>query len=103
MDFEIISGSLENDANILLNAPNLATSGVSAFPIACALLSQKLENLIVSNIYLNEHLNPKMINKDFVDVERYEIKNYIDIGEFKKNDINLEKLLSWDTENITKI
>tara|TARA_Y100000389_G_scaffold79634_1_gene76383 strand:- start:6311 stop:7270 length:960 start_codon:yes stop_codon:yes gene_type:complete len=103
IDFEIISGSLENDANILLNAPNLATSGVSAFPIACALLSQKLENLIVSNIYLNEHLNPKMINKDFVDVESYEIKNYIDIGEFKKNDTNLEKLLSWDTENITKI
>ena len=53
-------------------------------------LQQKLENLIVSNIYLNEHLNPKMIDKDFVDVERYEIKNYIDIGEFKKNDINLE-------------
>ena len=46
IDFKLCSGKLEDDINILLNAKNLATSGVSAFPIACALMSQKLEKLI---------------------------------------------------------
>ena len=64
------------DINILLNAKNLATSGVSAFPIACALMSQKLEKLIFSNIYLDEHLNPEMINEKFVEKFEYKIKNY---------------------------
>ena len=103
LDLKIASGSLEEDANILLNARNLATSGVSAFPIACALLSQKLENLLVTNIYLEEHLNPKMINKNYVNIENYKVSNYIEIGDFKKSDHNLKRLLSEDTSEILKL
>ena len=95
--------SLEEDTNILLNARNLATSGVSAFPIACALLSQKLENLLVTDIYLEEHLNPKMINKKYVNLENYKVNDYINIGDFKKSTHNLERLLSKDTNKILKI
>ena len=103
LDFKVASGSLEEDANILLNARNLATSGVSAFPIACALLSQKLENLLVTDIYLEEHLNPKMINKKYVNLENYKVNDYINIGDFKKSNHNLERLLSKDTNKILKI
>lgn len=103
IELSVHSGSLEEDANILLNARNLATSGVSAFPIACALMSQKLNNLIVSDLYLEEHLNPKMMDKKIVNVELYKINNYIKIGEFKKNKKNLEKILSHKESEIFKI
>lgn len=55
------SSSLKNDFNFLYNAVNLATSGVGTFPIAAALFSKKLKNLHYTNLFLEEHLNPKMI------------------------------------------
>lgn len=103
IDFKLCSGKLEDDINILLNAKNLATSGVSAFPIACALMSQKLEKLIFSNIYLDEHLNPEMINEKFVEKFEYKIKNYIEIGKFTKSSLNEEKIFSVDQNLVEKI
>jgi len=100
--FNIQSNSFKEDFNILLNAKNLATSGVSGFPIAAALLSQKLENFYHSNIYLKEHLNPEMINKKIINVHSYEVKDYIAVGKFIKSKNNLKKLLSEDTSLIKK-
>lgn len=98
--FNIQSNSFKEDFNILLNAKNLATSGVSGFPISAALLSQKLENFYHSNLYLKEHLNPEMINKKIVNVHSYEIKDYIPVGQFINTENNLKKLLSQDTSLI---
>jgi hypothetical protein len=55
------TSSLENDFNLLANARNLATSGVGTFPIAAALLSTKLKNFYYTNLFSEEHLNPKML------------------------------------------
>ena len=103
INFNVYSGTLIDDINILMNATNLATSGVSAFPVACALLSQKLEKFIYSNIYLDEHLNPEMIDKNIVKKIKYNITNYIEIGEFTKSKSNLNKILSTDKNLVEKI
>tara|TARA_X000001036_G_scaffold406363_1_gene414992 strand:+ start:2210 stop:3043 length:834 start_codon:yes stop_codon:yes gene_type:complete len=100
--FYIQSGTFEEDFNILLNAKNLATSGVSGFPISAALMSQKLENFYHSDLYLEEHLNPTMINKKYVNVHSYKINDYIQVGKFYKSKENLIKLLSTDKSKIIK-
>ncbi len=100
--FYIQSGTFEEDFNILLNAKNLATSGVSGFPISAALMSQKLENFYHSNLYLEEHLNPKMVNKQYVDVHSYKIDDYIPVGKFYNNEENLMRILSKDQSKVIK-
>ena len=66
-------------------------------------MSQKLEKLIFSNIYLDEHLNPEMINEKFVEKFEYKIKNYIEIGKFTKSSLNEEKIFSVDQNLVEKI
>ena len=100
--FYIQSGTFEEDFNILLNAKNLATSGVSGFPISAALMSQKLENFYHSNLYLEEHLNPKMINKQYVNIHSYKINDYIPVGKFFNNKENMMQLLSKDQSKVVK-
>lgn len=85
------SASLEEDFNLLVNAKNLATSGVGTFPIAAALLSQNLKNIYYTNLYSNQHLNPTMIKKDNVihhkfDIDPQYIDNYL-------TERNLESLI----------
>lgn len=76
---EIISDSLENDFNFLLNAKNLASSGVGTFSLAAALMSPKLKNFYCSNLYLKHHLNPEMIKS--AKVHKYYFSNYKQIGD----------------------
>ncbi len=77
---DVVSNSFEIDFNILMNARNLATSGVGTFAIAAALSSNKIENLYYSNIYFNHHLNPDMIEN--VIHHKYQFENYINIGSY---------------------
>ena len=58
---ESISGTVHEDFSILLDAKRLASSGVGTFSVAAALLSQCLQVFYCSNIYQDEHLNPKML------------------------------------------
>lgn len=54
----IICGDYRDDFSLLSNSPVLATSGVSTFPIAACLLSNRIEQLYSSDVFLREHLNP---------------------------------------------
>ncbi len=67
------SSSLEKDFNLLVNATNLATSGVGTFPIAAALLSTKLKNIYYTNLFSEEHLNPKMVINEKVKHHSYTV------------------------------
>tara|TARA_B100000427_G_C15500748_1_gene591896 strand:+ start:632 stop:1510 length:879 start_codon:yes stop_codon:yes gene_type:complete len=90
---EIQSNSIEEDFNILLNAKNLATSGVGTFAIAAALSSKKLINLHYSNLFFDHHLNPTMVKN--VNHHMYRFKEYFNIGDIWDGDVNqVEKMLS---------
>lgn len=86
------SSNFIDDLNILLNAEHLASSGVGTFVISAVFLSSKIKKFYCSQYYLTEHLNPEMINE--IEVKKLKVDDYIDIGEFKKNDENLKKILS---------
>lgn len=61
---------------LLRQATNLATSGVSTFPIAAALLSDNLRALHCTDNFMDEHLNPRMINKEKVDVQMMKLPGF---------------------------
>ena len=90
---KILTGTFKDDLNILLNAQNLASSGVGTFVVSAAMLSKKIENFFCSQYYLNEHLNPTMLNEE-INVNFFNIKEYIEIGDFIKNKENFNKLTS---------
>ena len=71
--------------------------------MTAALLSQKLTNFYHSDIYLNEHLNPEMLNNNEVNINSYKILDYLKPGEFVKSEINLKKLLNDDISKVIKI
>lgn len=98
--FTLQSNSFIEDFNTLLNAKNLATSGVTGFALSAALMSQKLNNFYHSDIYLREHLNPEMLNNKKLNIHSYKILDYLRPGEFVKNKNNMKKLLS---DNVTKV
>jgi|TARA_A100001011_G_scaffold396388_1_gene494110 hypothetical protein len=90
---KLLSSTLAEDFNILLNAKNLATSGVGTFAIAAALASKDLKNLYYSNIFFNHHLNPTMVKN--VNHHMYRFNNYFDIGdEWNGSSEQINKLLS---------
>jgi hypothetical protein len=82
------------DFNTLYSAKNLATSGVGTFPIAAALLSNKLENFYYSDYYLKEHLNPDMLTSKSINHYKIKIKNYIPHNQWKNTKSNLNKMTS---------
>ena len=90
---KVLTGTFKEDLNILINAQNLASSGVGTFVVSAAMLSEKIENFFCSQYYLDEHLNPTMLNKE-IKVNFFSIKEYIDIGDFIKNEENFNKLTS---------
>ena len=90
----IQSLSLEEDFKTLLSAKNLATSGVGTFSIAAALMSKNLKNLYCSDIFLDHHLNPYMLDANSVNIHIYNIKNYIDIGEWVFNSDTSDMMMS---------
>tara|TARA_B110000444_G_C18833931_1_gene594857 strand:+ start:484 stop:1350 length:867 start_codon:yes stop_codon:yes gene_type:complete len=77
------SSSVEQDFNLLVNAVNLATSGVGTFPIAAALLSKKLKNFYYTNLFSEEHLNPQMILDKKVTHHQYTVQE-----SYKKDYLN---------------
>jgi hypothetical protein len=46
---------------IIRNARDLATSGVSTFPLSAAILSDRLDSFYCTDMYMDEHLNPSML------------------------------------------
>ena len=72
---EFHSSTIKEDFNILYNAVNLATSGVGTFPIAAALMSNNLKNIYYSNLFLKEHLNPKMILSDRITHHKFYVSD----------------------------
>jgi hypothetical protein len=54
---------------LMRQAAYLATSGVSVFPMAAALLSDKLKTLYCTDAFMDEHLNPLMLDRQRVDVQ----------------------------------
>tara|TARA_B100000902_G_C27239301_1_gene879137 strand:- start:212 stop:1063 length:852 start_codon:yes stop_codon:yes gene_type:complete len=87
------SSTAENDFNTLVSATNLATSGVGTFATAAALVSKKLKNFYCTDIFLDNHLNPSMLDDQFVKINIYKVKNYIPIGSWIANKQNIERML----------
>ena len=87
-NIRIQSSSMENDFNTLSNATNLATSGVGTFPIAAALMSNKLKNLYYSNLYSQEHLNPMMVKSSKVKHHIYKVEKNYEKNYEKSSDIH---------------
>jgi hypothetical protein len=71
--------------------------------MSAALMSQKLKNFYHSDIYLNEHLNPEMLNGKEINIHSYKILDYLKPGEFVKSENNLKKLLNDDIKKVIKI
>lgn len=97
----IQSSTLEEDFNLLVNAKNLATSGVGTFPIAAALLSKNLKNIYYTNLYSDEHLNPTMIKKDNVIHHKFEVDSNYKNAYLKEK--NLESLILNESINVYRL
>jgi hypothetical protein len=90
----IQSSNLEDDFSTLASAYNLASSGVGSFAISAALVSNKLKNFYCTDLYLENHLNPTMINGNDVNVHIFKITNYLKIGNWISNKENRKTMLS---------
>ena len=88
------------DFNILFNAVNLASSGVGTFPIAAALLSQKLENFHYTNLFSEEHLNPKMLISEKIIHHSYTVQEGYEDLYLKEQD--LSSLISNESIKVEK-
>ena len=73
---------------IMLGSSNIATSGVSSFGIACALLSQNLKKLYCSNLFIQEILNYKDLeNSDIeIDLTNIDQERYIKWDDWRNTD-----------------
>ena len=100
-NFYFQASSIENDFNTLYNAKNLATSGVGTFPLAAALLSNKLKNFYYTDLYLEEHLNPEMVKSTKVTHHKYEVeKDYV---KRYGHEENLSSLILDEKIKVTKL
>ncbi|MFM7642214.1 MAG: hypothetical protein ACKO45_11780 [Cyanobium sp.] len=72
----ISSGSVSEDFDLLRNAVNLASSGPGTFVVAAALLSRRLRRFYCTDLFLDEHLNPRMIRKPGISVNIYSLKGF---------------------------
>ena len=81
---KILTPSLEESIKILLKAKNLATSGVSSFPVACGLLSLNLEKFYTTNLFLEEIINYKDLEKSGIEIilEQINLNQYINFNEW---------------------
>ena len=76
---QIQSSTVEDDFAILMNATNVALSGVGTFAMAAALCSTQLKNLYTTDLLLTEHLNYSMLYNTNVDVHVMELDNYLPV------------------------
>ena len=96
----IQSSSIEEDFSTLLRTKNLASSGTGTFAVAAALCSNNLKNFYCSNLYLDEHLNPEMVMSSEIKVHMMELKNYIQLKNWKNNEEQRKFILEYKNENI---
>ena len=68
-----------DDFATLMNAKNVALSGVGTFAMAAALCSSVLENLFTTDLLLTEHLNYSMLLNTSVNVHVMELENYLSV------------------------
>ena len=76
---QIQSSSVSEDFATLMNAENVALSGVGTFAMAAALCSKRIKNLYTTDLLLTEHLNYTMMMNTDVDVHVMELENYIPV------------------------
>ena len=76
---QIQSSTVADDFATLMNAENVALSGVGTFAMAAALCSTTLKNLYTTDLLLTEHLNYTMLYKTSVDVNVMELDNYLPV------------------------
>jgi len=89
------SENIEKDFSTLLMAKNLATSGVSSFPIAATLCSKNIENLFCTNLYLTHNLNPTMLYNSKINISMINLKEYIRIGDWKNSEQQKKIMLEY--------
>ena len=70
---------MEDDFALLMNAENVALSGVGTFAMAAALCSSEIKNLYTTDLLLTEHLNYSMLFNTDVDVHVMELENYLPV------------------------
>jgi len=75
----IHSSTVEDDFALLMNAENVALSGVGTFAMAAALCSSVIKNLYTTDLLLTEHLNYTMLYNTSVDVNVMELDNYLPV------------------------
>jgi len=94
----VSSGNLEQDLVTLLSAKNLASSGVGTFVIAAGMLSNNLKNFYCTNIYLEDHLNPNMLDPQ-ININISQITDYINIGDWRNTQEQQSLMLNYKLEN----
>jgi hypothetical protein len=60
---------------IIRNAKELATSGVSTFPLSAAILSDRLDSFYCTDMYMDEHLNPRMLAPS-IQINQFRLPGY---------------------------
>jgi hypothetical protein len=92
----ILVQDIEDSYSLLLNAKNIATSGVGTFAIAAALCSKELKNLYCTNLYLANTINPYML-KDSLNVYRMDINDnkYIRTGDWRYTQDTIDKVINY--------
>ena len=76
---KIQSSTVAEDFATLMNAKNIALSGVGTFAIAAALCSNSLKNLYTTDLLLTEHLNYSMLFNTDVIVNVMELEDYLPV------------------------
>ena len=76
---QIQSSTVADDFATLMNAKNVALSGVGTFAMAAALCSKHIENLYTTDLLLTEHLNYTMLIDTDVNVHVMELENYLSV------------------------
>ena len=76
---QIQSSTVAEDFATLMNAENVALSGVGTFAMAAALCSSQIKNLYTTDLLLTEHLNYTMLYNTSVNVNVMELENYLPV------------------------
>ncbi len=76
---KIQSSTVADDFATLMNAENVALSGVGTFAMAAALCSTNIKNLYTTDLLLTEHLNYTMLYNTNVEVNVMELDNYLPV------------------------
>jgi hypothetical protein len=90
---EVTTGSVNEDFQSLLHAHHLATSGVGTFAVAAALLSRRLQRFHCSDLFQIEHLNPRMLDPQRVEVCVLPLRGFV--SRWRRSTDRRRLLLEW--------